>query len=80
LVNHKEAVMLATDGEPAALAAKAATSKIPIVFGIGGHPVKIGLVDSLNRLGGNATGVSRLTPGLDRKRPELLRELMPKLR
>jgi putative tryptophan/tyrosine transport system substrate-binding protein len=77
LVREKVAVLVATGGEPSALAAKAATSAIPIVFSIGGDPVKIGLVASLNRPGGNATGVSLLTTAPEAKRLGLLNKVVP---
>ena len=76
LVSRGVAVIVAFDA-PASFAAKAATKTIPIVFVTGADPVKIGLVDSFNRPGGNLTGVSVLISILGPKHLELLRELLP---
>jgi len=77
LVQKPVTVLVSTGGESAALAAKAATSTIPIAFIIGGDPVNLGLAASYRRPGGNATGISILTATLEPKRLELLRELIP---
>ena len=77
LIKEKIAVLVAVGGEPSALAAKGATSTIPIVFTIGGDPMKIGLVASMNRPGGNATGVNLLAIEPEAKRLAMLHELVP---
>src|SRR5438067_1948627 len=77
LVGRRVAVIVATAGTPTIRAAKAATSTTPIVFVIGGDPVMFGIVASLNRPGGNITGVTLLASETVSKRLELLPELVP---
>jgi putative tryptophan/tyrosine transport system substrate-binding protein len=77
LVGRRVDVITAVGGDPSPRAAKGATSTIPIVFGMGGDPVRDGFVESFNRPGGNLTGVTLLTNLMEPKRLGLLRELAP---
>jgi putative tryptophan/tyrosine transport system substrate-binding protein len=77
LVARQVAVIVAPGGAPAAIAAKSATTSIPIVFEMGADPIAIGLVASLNRPGGNLTGVSSLNVEVTPKRLEILHEAIP---
>ncbi len=75
---QRRVTVIATMANNAAVAAKATTTTIPIVFTVGGDPIKMGLVDSLNRPGGNITGVSFLSSDIVTKMLEALHELLPK--
>jgi putative ABC transport system substrate-binding protein len=77
LVNRRVAVLVGNGGDVSAVAAKQASATIPVVFGMGGDPVKARLVESLNRPGGNATGFTLLTSEMEPKRLGMLHDLMP---
>ena len=78
LVDRGVAVLVASGSVAAVLAAKAATTTIPIVFGFGADPVETGLVSSLDHPGGNITGITSMTMSMGTKRLGLLRDLLPK--
>src|SRR5207248_233098 len=77
---RREVTVIVVVSTQATLAAKAATTRIPIVFAVGGDPVQFGLVTSLSRPGGNLTGVYNLNHGIMGKRLELLHEAVPAAR
>jgi len=77
LVNRKVDVIAAPGGAPVALAAKSATTTIPIVFEMGGDPIVLGIVDSLSRPGGNLTGISSLSVEVSGKRLEFMHDALP---
>ena len=77
LVNRQVTVIVAPGGAEIALAAKSATTTIPIVFEMGGDPIALGVVGSLSRPGGNLTGVSSLSVEVSRKRLEFMHDLLP---
>jgi putative ABC transport system substrate-binding protein len=80
LVRRQVSVLAVPGSTVAALAAKAATATIPIVFGIGADPIQVGLVTNLNRPGGNVTGVTEMSGEVGPKRYGLIRELLPQAR
>ena len=79
LVRRKVAVLVSTGGPPSVMAAKAATATIPIVFTIGTDPIRLGVVTSLSRPGGNITGVNFFSAAMESKRLGLLRALLPRV-